>query len=239
MKTLLGRAWTTAILCVMTLNAQEPMRPEQPRVVAHGEGVVTVRPDQVRIQIGVTTQASTAQEAGTQNAKQSAAVIAELKQQLGAGAEFQTRNYSLHPLYRNPGSGGKPSITGYQANNTVEVRLSDINNAGKVVDLATKTGANQIQGIHFSLKDEQQARAEALQKAAVQAKANAQALASALGLKVYRLLRIEDGQPARVIPVRAEMMMMSRAADASVPTPVEAGDIEVRATVTVTAEVAP
>jgi hypothetical protein len=207
-------------------------------VIAHGEGHVSVRPDQVRIQIGVTTQAATAQEAGTQNAKQSSAVITELKQQLGAEAEFRTTNYSLYPVYRNQTGGGKPSISGYQANNIVEVRLSDITLAGKVVDMATKTGANQVQGIHFSLKDEQKARGEALQKAAAQARANVQALASAVGLKVVRLIKVEDGEPVRVIPVRAEMMMARQAADAG-PTPVEAGDIDVRATVTVTAEVAP
>jgi uncharacterized protein len=221
------------VVCAITLIAQEPAR-----VVAHGEGEVSVKPDQVRIQIGVTNQAPTAQEAGTQNAKQSSAVITELKQQLGAAAEFQTRNYSLNPMYKYPTGGGKPSITGYQANNTVEVRLSDVSLVGKAIDMSTKTGANQIQGIHFSLKDEQKARGEALAKAAAQARANAQSLASALGLRVVRLLKVEDGNPAPVVPLRAEMMMRSAAADAA-PTPVEAGNIEVRATVTVTAEVAP
>ena len=212
---------------------------EAARVVATGEGEVSIKPDQVRIQIGVTTQAPTAQEAGGQNAKQSAAVISELKQQLGAAAEFQTRNYSLHPMYKYPTGGGKPSITGYQANNIVEVKLSDVSAVGKAIDMATKTGANQIQGIYFSLKDEQKARAEALAKAAVQAKANVQSLASAIGLRVVRVVKVEDGLPSPpVVPVRAEMMMRSAAAD-SAPTPVEAGNIEVKAVVTVTAEVAP
>jgi uncharacterized protein YggE len=213
--------------------AQEPAR-----VIAHGEGEVRVKPDQVRIQIGVTTQAPTAQEAGGQNAKHSVAVIAELKQQLGPTAEFQTTNYSLHPTYKSQRDGGKPTIVGYQANNTVEVKLTDVSAVGKVIDWATKSGANQIQGIHFSLRDEQKARAEALAKAAAQARANAQALAAAVGLRVVRLVKIEDGQAAPPVPMRAEMMMR-QAADSAAPTPVEAGDIEVRAKVTVTAEVAP
>jgi uncharacterized protein len=228
MRLLLG-----VVLAVTTLAAQEPVR--VPQVIAHGEGVATVRPDQVRIQIGVTTQAPTAQEAGAQNAKQSAAVIAELKQLLGASAELQTANYSLHPMYRSQRDGGKPTIVGYQASNTVEAKLNDISAAGKVIDAATKSGANQIQGIHFSVKDEQKVRAEALAKAAAQARANAQALASAVGLRVIRLVKIEDGEPVRVIPMRAEMRM---AADA-VQTPVEPGNVEVRANVIVTAEVAP
>jgi uncharacterized protein len=83
-----------------------------PQVVSHGEGVVSAKPDQVRIQIGVTTQAATASEAGAQNAKQSSAVIAELKQQLGTAAEFQTANYSLYPTYKTQRDGSKPTIAG-------------------------------------------------------------------------------------------------------------------------------
>jgi uncharacterized protein len=210
---------------------------ESARVIAHGEAVVSARPDQVRIQVGVVSQAPTAQEAGAQNAKQSSTLIAELKQLLGSGAEFQTMNYSVYPNYRTQRDGGKPTIVGYQANNTVEIRLNDVSAAGKVIDAATKSGANQIQGVHFSVRDEQKLRGEALAKAAVQARANAAALASSVGLKVIRLVRVEDGEPPRVIPLRAEMMM-AKSADAA-QTPVEPGEVQVRATVTVTAEVGP
>ena len=210
---------------------------ESARVIAHGEGLVSARPDQVRIQVGVVSQAPTAQEAGAQNAKQSSTLIAELKQLLGSGGEFQTMNYSVYPNYRTQRDGGKPTIVGYQANNTVEVRLNDVSAAGKVIDAATKSGANQIQGVHFSVRDEQKLRSEALAKAAVQARANAAALASSVGLKVIRLVRVEDGEPPRVIPLRAEMMM-AKSAD-SAQTPVEPGEVQVRATVTVTAEVGP
>src|SRR5690349_17136941 len=125
------------VVAVAAFAADEPAR-----VIAHGEGTVSGKPDEVRIDIGVVTQAPTAQDAGAQNAKQSSAVIAELKQQIGAKAEFQTKNYSLAPLYRNPRDGAKPTISGYQANNTVEVRLNDVAMAGKVIDAATKSGAN-------------------------------------------------------------------------------------------------
>ena len=222
---------------VMLFAASTFAAEESARVIAHGEAVVSVRPDQVRIQVGVVSQAPTAQEAGAQNAKQSSALIAELKQLLGSGAEFQTMNYSVYPNYRTQRDGGKPTIAGYQANNTVEVRLNDVSAAGKVIDAATKSGANQIQGVQFSVRDEQKLRGEALAKAAVQARANAAALASSVGLKVIRLVRVEDGEPPRVIPLRAEMMM-AKSADAA-QTPVEPGEVQVRATVTVTAEVGP
>jgi uncharacterized protein YggE len=220
----------TKTIVLLTISAAIAVA--QPQAVAHGEGVASAKPDQVRINIGVTTQAPTANEAGQQNAKQSAAVIAELKQQLGNSAEFQTMNYSLYPMYRTQRDGGKPTISGYQANNTVEVKLNDVTLAGKAIDFATRTGANQIQGINFSIRDEQKLRGEALAKAAVQARANAEALAKALGMRVAGILKVEDGNPVHVVPM--QRMEMMKAQDAA-STQIEAGTIDVRATVTVTA----
>ena len=217
------------VLAAAVLSGQEPAR-----VVAHGQATASAKPDQVRINIGVTTQAETAQEAGAQNAKQTAAVLAELKQLLGSAAELQTMNYSLHPNYRHQRDGSNPVIAGYQATNTVEVKLNDVDLAGKVIDAATKSGSNQIHGVNFSVKQEQKLRSQALAKAAVQARDNAQALAASLGLKVVRIVKVEDGAETPVRPLRMEMMR----ADAA-QTPIEPGNVEVRADVTVTAEVAP
>jgi uncharacterized protein YggE len=144
-------------------------------------------------------------------------------------------NYSLYPTYRTQRDGSKPTIAGYQANNTVEAKLNNVTLAGKAIDMAMRSGANQIQGINFSMRDEQKLRAAALAKGATEARANVQALAAAVGLRVVRLVKIEDGEPVRVVPMRMEMMKAQDAAQ----TPVEPGEIEVRATVTITAEVAP
>ena len=66
------------------------------------------------------------------------------------------------------------------------------------------------------------------------ARSNAEAMASALGMKIQRVIRIEDGAPPTVFPVAREAMMMR--ADAA-STPVESGSVRVQANVTVTAEV--
>jgi uncharacterized protein YggE len=224
--------------CACFAQTSTTSAPTPAQVLAHGEGIVSAKPDQVRIHIGVTTQDAAAQAASAANAKQTTAVIAQLKQQLGvAAADIRTMNYSLHPNYKHNRDGSNPTIAGYQANNTVEVRLNDVSLAGKAIDVATQSGANQIQGVMFSMKDEQKLRGEALAIAAAQARANAQALASAVGLRMVRIVRIQDGEPVQVINVRAEMMSMAK--DAVQSTPVEAGQVQVRATVTITAEVAP
>ena len=234
------------LMCVLTLSVtvlraqQNATRAPQPSTVrSHGQASVSVKPDQVRVEVGVVSQAPAAQAAAAQNAKQLADVLAELKKALGPTAEIRTTNYSLQPLYKSDRAGSAPVIMGYSATNTVQVKMDDVTAAGKIIDVATKTGANNIHGIHFTVKDEQKVRVEALQRAAAQARSNAEALASALGVKPVRVLSVDDGQPVVVYPVRQMMSMEASAMRAQAPTPVEPGSVEVNATVTVTLEVAP
>lgn len=228
------RLLPTLLFALGLAAQQQPAQfPPFPTVRANGAATVSLKPDQVRIEIGVTSQAATAQAAATANAKQVSDVITELKKTVGSQGEIQTANYSLHPNHSYPKERA-PVITGYTATNTVRVISDDVENAGKLIDAATKVGANNIQGIHFTLKDESSAKAQALQQAAKVARSNAEAMASALGMKIQRVIRIEDGAPPTVFPVAREAMMMR--ADAA-STPVESGSVRVQANVTVTAEV--
>lgn len=210
-----------------------------PSVEAQGHAKVTAKPDQVRIDIGVLTQGRTAQAAGAANATQFTEVVATLKKAAGAGADIQTVSYSVQPNYRYPKEGGTPTIAGYTAQNIVRVRTSQVDKAGEIIDAATGTGANQIRGIEFSVRDERSLKAQALREAARDARANAEAMAAGLGLKLARVLRVQELVEPGVRPMREMAMMRGAAADAAAPTPIESGNIEVEATVVVTAEVTP
>lgn len=228
------------LAALLSAQTEDPaMLYRQPAIRAQGSATVSAKPDQVRIDIGVVTQAQTAQAAGTANAKQFTEVVAELKKILGEGSDVQTVSYGISPNYKYPKEGGTPTITGYTATNVVRATSSDIASSGKVIDIATKSGANTIRGIEFRLKDEQALRAKALADAARKARANVDAMASGLGLKVVRILRVEDERPVQVLPVRQMMMEAKSAAMDSVATPIEAGDIQVEARVVLTAEIAP
>jgi uncharacterized protein YggE len=209
--------------------------PPAPHVQASGEAVVTAKPDQARIHIGVVSQAQTALQAAEENARRLNEVLAAIRKELGPKADIKTISYSLDPQQRYPRDGGQPIITGYRASNIVQATIDNLDTVGKVIDVATRSGANEIRNIQFTLRDEQAVRAEALRDAARRAKANAEAMATALGLKVTRILAVmeADRPPIRPMPAVAAMRM----AEAAPPTPVEAGTIEVRAAVTLTAEV--
>jgi len=227
--------FTVLNACGAVAMAQEPAdRTVRPSIRVTGEATIAAKPDQAEINIGVVTQALTAQAAAAQNAQKQDAVIAELRKALGDGAEIKTVGYSLSPTYRYPKEGGQPTITGYTASNIVQVKLSNLAQVGTVIDLATQSGANNIQALRFTLKDESAPRTQALGEAAVRARAKSQAIASALGLRIVRVLHVEEG--AQVAPPVGGRAFAEMAVAA--PTPVEPGTIDVRAIVTLTVEVA-
>jgi uncharacterized protein YggE len=217
-----------------------PAPPPSPAtILVTGQAKVSKTPDRVYIDIGVTTQAQKSQAATSQNAATTSAVVAAVKRVSGSGAQLTTTEYAVNPNYNYPRDGGTPSIVGYTASNVVRVRLDDLRQIGPVIDAATQAGSNSVQDIQFALRDEQAPRAEALREAAIDARQDADALAGALGLRIVRILSVSEESPeSRPIPIYPQAMRF--AAKASVPaTPVEAGTLDVSATVTLTVEVAP
>jgi uncharacterized protein YggE len=233
--------WTIAMLAwfVSAAWGQGPMdKPAYSSIRVTGEAAVTSKPDQAQIDVGVVTEAKNAQAAATENAEKLDAVLAELRKLLGPGADIKSTSYSLTPMYHYPKEGGTPTITGYSATNVLQVKTNDLTQVGKIIDTAAQSSANRIQSLQFTLKDEQAVYIQALREAIAKARAKGEAIASALGLKIVRVLRVEEGgQLPR--PVYATEGMQMRAAAAPVQTPVEPGTIEVRATVTLTVEIAP
>ena len=180
------------------------------------------------------TQAANAQNAASQNAAQTESVVTALRRSLGNTAEIRTSGYSLTPNFRYPKE-GQQTLSGYTASNTVEIVTNDLTNVGKVIDAGTQAGANNVRGLEFQLKDEAPVHAQALAEAARKARSSGEAMAAALGLKIVRVLAADEGGEPQVIrPMRA--MAMNAAAS---PTPIESGNIQVQASVTLTLEVAP
>ena len=214
----------------LCLAAQAPA-PSSVRAV--GESVIQAKPDLAMLNIGVVTQAPTAQAAASQNATQLQSALDKLRAALGASGEMRTAGYSLTPNYQYPRDGGQPSINGYTASNTVEVVTPDLANLGKLIDTASQGGANRIQSLQFTVKNEAPVRAQALRQAVQDARGNAEAMAAAMGMKLGRVLSLEQGSPAVIRPLVRQQVAMAAAV---APTPVEPGTVEVRATVNLTIE---
>lgn len=217
-------------LVVSSLMAQAPPSPRYIR--AFGEGAVSVKPDLARVQFSVVTQAPNASDAANQNANQVTSVLSALRSVLGPSADIHTLSYSLAANYSFPPN-GQPVLTGYTASNTVEVVLSDLSLIGKVIDTGVQAGANRVQGLQFTVKDDQAARTQALKLATAQAKTHAEAMASGVNVRVGAPISIEEGTSVR--PFNTDL----RGATTASTTPIETGVVDIRANVTLQVEILP
>lgn len=252
MKRLILAASLAALpLCALPLAAHAQQLSSGP-VVAAGNALLTVSadghstraPDLAVFNAGVTTQAKTASAALADNAARMNGVIASLKKAGIADRDIQTSNLSINPVYGQPrrladgSTEGDPVIIGYQATNQVQVRQRKLDQYGKVIDTLVNSGANQVNGPSFQLDDSDAAMDEARMEAMKKARARADLYAKAASLRVVRVLTINENggwSPQPVMFARAEKAMDMAAA----PSPVAAGELEIRANVTVTYELAP
>lgn len=208
--------------------AQERGPQAPPAVVrATGEAVGSVRADQTALRLSVVSTGRSAERAGAKNAEKTTEVVTRLRDLLGQDASIRTVNYTSN----------KSRVDGYFANNTIEVHAPDPAMAGKVIDEASKFGATVIGGLQPSALNEQNARAEALKQATVRARADAEAMAAALGMRVVRVLSAETvAAPAPAQPLLGPMEFAKRVI---LPTPIESGTEDLRVQVRVALEVAP
>ncbi|HDQ07528.1 MAG TPA: DUF541 domain-containing protein [Methanoculleus sp.] len=203
-----------------------------------GTGKVTTSPDRVLITVGVETEHPDAKVAQQENAARMSAVISSLK---GLGIperSIQTSGYSMYSKTTDDGSpfGAKQQRV-YVVHNNVVVTLDDVTRAGEVIDTAVMDGANQINSVRFTLSDEksQQLRSDALHAAVTQARGDADAVADALGVRILGIKEVSVGGSYTPVVYAEEAVYRSMDSAAyGVPTPIEAGTIDVTATVSVT-----
>jgi uncharacterized protein YggE len=198
-----------------------------------GNGETRTSPDTANLDLAIDTQAKTAEEAAASNAALATKVIDALKAKLGDKGKVTTGGYSLDPQYdQHPNA--NPTIIGYNAQNTVTVNTSALDLVGALIDTAIAAGANRVNSLNFSVKDDTKARTESIAIATRDARAQAEALASALDVKLGKVLKATTVSEARPIPIR---MGRAMAMSANVATPVEPGEVTVPATVSLTFEI--
>jgi uncharacterized protein len=215
--------------------AAPPLNPNTRTLEVSGNGEAQAPPDLATLQVAIETHAPTAAEAAGSNAALAQKVTDALKEKLGDKGAMWTGGYSLSPDYREIHSGGKPTIVGYNADNSITVETGALDLVGPMIDAAIAAGANRVNSLDYSLRDNSKSRSAAITKASKDAVVQAQALASALNVKLGPILTASTvSEMIRPIPMmRASFSAMA----AAPPTPVSAGQVTVPATVSLTYEI--
>jgi uncharacterized protein YggE len=221
-------------------SEEKSMEMTIPVLTVSGSGQARVAPDEATVRLGVLAQAPTAREAQAKVNQAAAAVLAAIRK-LGVPAErIQTAGLSLGPQYAQgrPDSQEGPRITGYQASNTVTILLDDLARVGPVIDAGLASGANNLDGVEFGLRNDDAARATALTGAVQSARTKADALARALRVRLVEILEVAEGGVS-ISPPPTPFRGRAMAMDAMVATPVSAGEVGIDASVTIRWRIAP
>ena len=215
--------------------AATPMPPEKATTL-NVVGTIEQRyaPDMAIVGLGVHTTGTTAAEASNANNELMTAVVAAIKAAGIADEQLQSTSISLTPVYSWPSdddSNAPPTITGYEATNTVSVRVLAIEQVGAVLDAGLGAGANRLEGVSFALQDRTQPYLDALAAATREARRKADAIAAAAGMVVDGIIEISEETIGAPQPFLARAAGFAETAAASVP--VQAGEIVVAARVRV------
>jgi len=223
-----------AVLLAASIACAQNNSPKARVIEVSGDGEVQAAPDQATLQLAIETHAATASAAASSNAALAQKIRDAIKAKLGDRGKLWTGGYSLDPDYSEPRNGGVAKIVGYRAQNSITVQTGALDVVGPVIDAAIGAGANRVDSLSYDLRDNTAARNEAISKAAKDAQSQAQSLATALGVKLGPVVKASTISENRPVPV---MRMAAASMTRSAATPIEAGQVTVPATVSLSYEI--
>lgn len=228
-------------LCTVALPlaaAAAAERNDSRSITVSASATVAAEPDIALISTGVVTEAVTARDALDANTVAMKRLIDGLTSAGIAARDIQTTAFNIHPRYEDtssrsspsPRQPGAPSIVGYRVQNEVRITARDIGRLGEVLDKAVTLGANQIGNIEFSVSKAETLRDEARREAIANARRRAELFASAAGVGIGDVVRIEEIESEGPRPMGYARAMKAEAV------PIERGTQMLEATVRVTWE---
>ena len=165
-----------------------------PTINAEGRGIVEIVPDEAIVRFGVKTEKKTLEKAYEKNTKSINNIIKAAKSIGVKGKDVKTSSYSIMPIYPKDEKGrtvqGKPMA--FSVNQQLTVVARNILKVGDLIDRVVASGTNTFNGIQFTSSKIAELKKEAKGKAAKDAKVNAEILAKSLGVKIGKLMSVDD-----------------------------------------------
>lgn len=184
-------------------------------IVVIGEGEASAQPDTAEIQVGVVSLSPSAAEALEANNVAVEKLFKALDARQIAKKDLQTSNFSVTPEYKQGPQGQQLSeIVAYQVRNQLSVKIRQLPKLGPILDELVHGGANQVNGIEFSVADPSRIQDTAREKAIADARRKAEIYARAAGIKAGKVVRIDEETERAPRP---PMLAFARQAAGSVP----------------------
>ena len=186
------------------------------------EGEASVEPDLAIVSFAVSGDGKELASTRDDVNVRSSAVLAKLREVGLAAGDLNAPDVAIHPQY-DYRKGQR--LTGYRVVRHMTARVRELERLGAVLDGVVAAGANEVHGAQMTSSDPSASEHEALRMAVAAARAKAEAIASAAGVTLGAVARIEE-EPDHGPPMpKGRMMAMVESAD--VPTEAVAGDLTV------------
>lgn len=222
-------------------------------IVVEGKGEVQAVPDIATVTFSIRKEGKTVKEAQDEVSKVEKLALDSLKTNNVADKDVKTSNASFYPKYEYkydypklapctieygcPPQNGKNVIVGYEASESITVKVRNVDTVGKVMQDLGTVGVSDLNGPNFAIDDEETLKTEARAKAIDDAKSKAEVLAKDLGVRLVRIVSFNESGSYYPMPMYASGAMMKDAVAESAPAQVPKGENTITSNVTITYEI--
>ncbi len=218
---------TLLILAITTTTMMAQSTLSQPTIDVTGEGIVRVVPDEVTINIRVENTGENTKKLKEQNDATVSEVLKFLKKMNIADKDVRTEYMNLSKSYDY----NSKSYT-FAANQSLSVKLRDLNKYEDVMKGLIDTGINRIDGVSFSSSQREALESQARKKAIENAQMKAKEYTSVLNQTVGKAISISEFNRSSGPQPMYKMAMMDASTGGGDQT-IALGEMEIRTTVNV------
>lgn len=217
-------------------------------ITVSGQGEVMAIPDIATVTYTVRAEGKTTKDAQVAEAKISKSAMDVLKTLGIPEKDIKTENYNSYPKYSNDYGGpevmmyprpGKQVITGYEASESVSVKVRKTDDTAKVIEALGKAGASDIGGPNFTVDDPDKLQSDARAEAIDDAKAKAEVLEKQLGVRLGKIVNFSENGNYPMYYAKGMMAMGGdgvSVAESGAPT-LSPGEQKITSNVTITYEI--
>ena len=185
-----------AVLTVsIAIDVKDKIEETENTITVFATGEVYAKPDLALTTFSVVTEAKTVETAMTENTEKMNAVIASMKEEGVMEKDLKTTTFNISPRYEwyyqevciPPCSSGERVLVGYEIQQSLQVKIRNLEKVGALLQKATDAGANQIGNLQFTIDDQDAVKSQARAEAITEAKAKAKELTDQLGVRLIRI----------------------------------------------------
>lgn len=246
----IGALIMLAFFLLVTVNRTLDTATTTNTVSFSGQGKVATSPNVAIIDVSIVTSAKTSKEAQNENSKKSQSLTKFLENQNINEKDIKTTGYNIYPQYSYPRPitleaeskdypeyyDSNPKITSYQVNQTIQVKVRDLEKVDTILDGVVAAGVNQINNLQLTVDEPEKLKEQAREKAIADAKTKASNLQNQLGIRLGRIVNFSEDTGGYPIPMMYAKEAIGMGGGGTVPS-VPTGENEITVNITITYQI--